>query len=117
MPSEDSKPVKKSELEDEEADEKLSLGSILEGRKKKPSNANAGSAKPRLKEPKVKKDERLDDEDEKPIKVSLSSESRSKVKKEENEDDDDEKPLAKRSSNIKPDKVSNTIFFVKFKKA
>ncbi|XP_062165576.1 uncharacterized protein LOC133872077 isoform X2 [Alnus glutinosa] len=105
MPLEDSKPVKKSELEDEEeADEKQSLGSILEGRKKKPSNANAGSAKTRLKEPKVKKEERLDDEDDKPIKASLSSGSRSKVKKEENEDDDDEKPLAKRSSNIKPDK-------------
>lgn len=107
MPSEDSKPVRVEVENEEEADDEQSLGSVLEGRKKKPSNASAGSAKPRPKEAKVKKEEPLDDEDDdngKPIKASLYSASRSKVKKEEN-DDDDGKPLAKRSSINKSVKV------------
>lgn len=121
MPSEDSKPLRRAEVEDEEeADEKQSLGSIIEAHKKKSANASAVSAKSRPKEAKVKKEELPDDEDDigKPIKASLSSGSRSKFKKEENEDDDynvdDDKPLAKRNSISKPGKVSLIPFCLSF---
>lgn len=95
MPSEDAKPVKmKSEVKDEGEDDEKSLSSIMENRKKKLANINA----------KVKKEEPLDYDSDKPTRARSKE---SKVKKEENADDDDEdeKPLAKRSSGVKPDKV------------
>ncbi|CAK9178417.1 unnamed protein product [Ilex paraguariensis] len=87
MPSEDSKPVKKEEVEDEE-DEKC-LGSVFQNRKKKPDNATAKSGSP--KEGKVKKEV-------------------GKLKKEK-EDYDFEEPTTKKSSK-KADKVCYDFFIL-----
>lgn len=106
MPSEDAKPVKKKEAEDQEADDNKSLGSILGDRRKKPTNNIASSAaksQPRV--TKVKKEETPDDSD-KPL---------ARPKKETGDDDDD-KPLAKRSSTKKPDKVFLNSSFLEYHK-
>lgn len=102
MPSEDSKAVKLKE-EKAEADEK-SLSSILQARKKNPTNAGTLTTKSRPKDSKVKKEEpQVDDNDDdfdKSVVVKSSSGSRpktSKVKKEE-DDDDDHKPISKKNS-------------------
>ncbi|KAG8485607.1 hypothetical protein CXB51_018979 [Gossypium anomalum] len=108
MPSEDSKSVKKEELEEDNEDLK-SLSSIAENRKKKPSsnsnNAAVSNSKSSPKEAKVKKEEpaETDDEDEKPISKRSSATKATKPKKEES-DDEDEKPISKRSSATKADK-------------
>ncbi|KAJ0086449.1 hypothetical protein Patl1_09544 [Pistacia atlantica] len=88
MPSEDAKAVKKEEDRDEK-----SLSSILESRKKKPTNANA--------KPKVVKKENVKDEDDdfdKPIKRVAAGARESRVKKEHNDILDDNKPISKNNS-------------------
>ncbi|KAJ0024836.1 hypothetical protein Pint_09377 [Pistacia integerrima] len=88
MPSEDAKAVKKEEDRDEK-----SLSSILESRKKKPTNANA--------KPKVVKKEEVKDEDDdfdKPIKRVAAGARESRVKKGHNDILDDNKPISKNNS-------------------
>ncbi|KAL4281827.1 hypothetical protein GQ457_03G030740 [Hibiscus cannabinus] len=104
MPSEDSKPMRMEEPQDDNEDKK-SLSSMAENRKKKPSsnsnNAAVSNSKSRPKEAKVKKEESLDDEDEDfkmPIKGSSGLRAKpAKLKKEEESDDEDEKPISQRS--------------------
>ena len=116
MPSEDSKPVKKKEVvvEDEDEDDKKSLGSIMMNCKKKlVANNGTSASKSHLKETRVKKEEPLDYDSDKPIRIKKES----KVKKEKNveEDDgdhDDDKPIVKRVSTIKPDKVFSDFYLL-----
>ncbi|KAK9271233.1 hypothetical protein L1049_026823 [Liquidambar formosana] len=112
MPSEDSKSVKKEEVEDEE-DEK-SLGSMLQDRKKKLTNATPTGSRP--KQSKVKKEEELDDDLDKPVSkknsttkpdkdkphASASPGSRPKQSKVNKEELDE--PISKKNSTTMPDK-------------
>ncbi|KDP36920.1 hypothetical protein JCGZ_08211 [Jatropha curcas] len=107
MPSEDAKAAKVKEEGKAETDaEDKSLSSILQARKKNPTNAGTLITKPRPKDGKVKKEEPQFAEDS--IKVKSSSGSRpkpAKVKKEdENGDDSDRKPTSKDNSAAKVDK-------------
>ncbi|GMH03271.1 hypothetical protein Nepgr_005110 [Nepenthes gracilis] len=111
MPSEDAKPVKEKEEENEDEEDGKSLGSIILNRdktKKKPSNTSSKRAKVKEEEDshenkssgtsskpaKVKKQE--DSPEKKP---SCNSSKPAKVKKEEDRgfDCDDDKPISKKS--------------------
>lgn len=115
MPSEeDAKPVKvQREVKGEEEDDKMSLGTIMLNHKKKSTkimnNAN-GNSTSASREAKVKKEEQLDNDSDKPTKAKPKQEPR--VKKEEKNNDSEDEPgsNAKRSSNAMPDKVSVTLF-------
>ncbi|KAJ8772689.1 hypothetical protein K2173_027866 [Erythroxylum novogranatense] len=108
MPSEDAKSVKREAVKAEQEAEDRSLSSILQARKKNPTNAGTLAAKSRPKEGKMKKEDYEDYKDE-PIKVKGSSGSRSKPKSEKvkkevsfsDEEDDDDEPLSKRSVTTK----------------
>lgn len=103
MSSEDAKPVKK----EEDGDEK-SLSSILESRKKKPTNANA--------KPKVVKNEveNADDDFNKPINRVASDAKEFRVKKEHNDILEDDKPVFKISSTTITNtaKADNKVYFL-----
>ncbi|KAL8128949.1 hypothetical protein V2J09_018104 [Rumex salicifolius] len=102
MPSEDSKTLKKEELEEEDEDEKCLSSIIRDKSKKKPlSSSNAASSKL----PKPKKEETLgangNSSQKKPISKPV------KVKKlEPTSDSDDDKPISKKPV-AKDDKVKN----------
>lgn len=116
MPSDESKPVKKEDLEGDLADEK-SLSSLLESRKKKlSSSGNNASAVAKLKAKKVEPKHEEDDVRGKKSgdidkKSTLGSGSKvSRVKKEEKdiEDEDDRKPIRKNNASTTP-KTDNKV--------
>ncbi|BFG17646.1 hypothetical protein CerSpe_039200 [Prunus speciosa] len=109
MPSEeDAKPVKvQREVKGEEEDDKMSLGTIMLNHKKKSTkimnNAN-GNSTSAAREAKVKKEEQLGKDSDKPTKAKPKQEPRVKKEEKNNGSEDERGSNAKRSSNAMPDK-------------
>ncbi|KAK4782043.1 hypothetical protein SAY86_016145 [Trapa natans] len=114
MPSEDSKPaIRKPKLgvEDEEVDDKRSLGSLIKDRNSSRALSSAG------KTAKVKKEEPVDcgGSSEKKLSrvTSVSGDRGTKLKKEvkeeddDDDDDDDDVPISKKASTAKKEKEVN----------
>ncbi|CAN1163330.1 hypothetical protein LINPERPRIM_LOCUS32602 [Linum perenne] len=106
MPSEDSKPAKKEMTDDDDLDDR-SLSSIMQARRKNPTNAGTLTPKSLPKSAKLEKEE---DDFDQPIKPKGSSHPKPKITKvkkedvEDDSDDEDEKPISKRISASKADK-------------
>ncbi|CAN0872027.1 hypothetical protein LINGRAHAP2_LOCUS10011, partial [Linum grandiflorum] len=104
MPSEDSKPVKNEMADDGDLDDR-SLSTIMQARRKNPTNAGSITPKSR---PKLAKSEKEEDDFDQLIKPKGSSQPKSKITKvkkdDDDEDDEDEKPISKRNSASKADK-------------